>query len=67
MSDGLQNLVIEHATQQPFQPFFDNLFQWLERQSDRKKVEGELASLLRSSRVTSKSDDDITLLLTIRR
>ena len=66
-SDGLQNLVIENGTQQPFQPFFDNLFQWLERQSDREKVEGELASLLRSSRVTSKSDDDITLLLTTRR
>ena len=66
-SDGLENLVIEQATQQPFQPFFDNVFQWLEGQSDPARVEAELSGLLRSSRVTSRSDDDNTLLLTIRR
>lgn len=66
-SDGLQNLVIESATQQPFRPFFSNVFQWLEKQSDPRRVESELASLLRSPRVTAKSDDDITLLLATRR
>lgn len=66
-SDGLENLVIEQATQQPFFGFFNNVFQWLEGQSEPGRVEWELASLLRSPRVTSKSDDDITLLLTIRR
>lgn len=66
-SDGLENLVIERATQQPFFGFFNNVFQWLEGQSDPLRVEAELSGLLRSSRVTSKSDDDITLLLTIRR
>lgn len=66
-SDGLENLVIEHTTQQPFSGFFDNVFQWLEGQSDPGRVETELASLLRSPRVTSRSDDDVTLLLTIRR
>ena len=66
-SDGLQNLVIESATQQPFRPFFNNVFQWLEKQSDPRRVEPELASLLRSPRVTAKSDDDITLLLATRR
>ena len=66
-SDGLENLVIEHATQQPFFGFFNNIFQWLEGQSDPGRAEAELSGLLRSPRVTSKSDDDITLLLTIRR
>ena len=66
-SDGLQNLVIENATQQPFHPFFDNVFQWLEGQSDPGRAEAELSALLRSPRVTSRIDDDITLLLTIRR
>ena len=66
-SDGLQNLVIESATQQPFRPFFDNVFQWLEKQTDPRQVESELAGLLRSPRVTGRSDDDITLLLSIRR
>lgn len=66
-SDGLQNLVIESATEQPFRPFFNNVFQWLEKQSDPRKAETELASLLRSPRVTAKSDDDITLLLATRR
>ncbi len=66
-SDGLENLVIEGATQQPFFGFFNNVFQWLEGQSDPGRVEAELSGLLRSPRVTSKSDDDITLLLTIRR
>ena len=66
-SDGLDNLVMEHATQQPFQPFFSNVFRWLEGQSDPVNAERELAGLLRSPRVTAKSDDDITLLLTARR
>lgn len=66
-SDGLENLVIEHSTQQPFPGFFGNVFQWLEGQSDPGRVEAELSGLLRSSRVTARSDDDITLLLTIRR
>ena len=66
-SDGLENLVIEGATQQPFFGFFNNVFQWLEGQTDPGRVEAELSGLLRSPRVTSKSDDDITLLLTIRR
>ena len=66
-SDGLQNLVIESDTQRPFRPFFSNVFQWLEKQSDPRQVEAELARLLRSPRVTAKSDDDITLLLAVRR
>ncbi len=66
-SDGIQNLVVEHATQKPFQPFFRNIFHWLENQTDREGVEGELTNLLCSPKVTSKSDDDLTLLLAIRR
>ena len=44
-SDGLENLVIERATQQPFFGFFNNVFQWLEGQSTRLRVEAELSGV----------------------
>lgn len=66
-TDGIQNLVIESATQRPFQPFFTSIFGWLENQTDRNQAETDLANLLRSPRVTAKTDDDTTLLLAMRR
>lgn len=66
-TDGIQNLVIENATQRPFQPFFASIFGWLENQTDRNNAEEDLANLLRSPRVTAKTDDDTTLLLAMRR
>ena len=66
-TDGIQNLVIESATQQPFQPFFNTILGWLESQTDRNRAEAELVNLLRSPRVTAKTDDDTTLLLAMRR
>ena len=66
-TDGIQNLVVEHTTQRPFPPFFNSIFGWLEQQTDRVQAERELENLLRSPKVTEKADDDLTLLLTIRK
>lgn len=65
-TDGIQSLVLEQPSHIPHRPFFGNMFKWLEDQTDERYVQAELAKLLRSPRVTGKTDDDLTLLFTIR-
>ena len=66
-TDGIQNLVLKQPQNVPQLPFFANLFRWLQRQTDKAYVESELARLLRSPQVSSRTDDDLTLVVTIRR
>jgi hypothetical protein len=66
-TDGIQNLVLKQPGQVPQTPFFSRIFQWLQRQTDKEYVETELARLLRSPQVTQRTDDDLTLVLTIRK
>lgn len=62
-SDGLQNLVLDLATNAPHAPFFSPVFQWLESQPDPPESNSALEGLLTSPRVTQRTDDDVTLLL----
>ena len=66
-TDGIQNLVLKQPAQVPQTPFFSRIFQWLERQTDNQHVQVELERLLRSPQVTQRTDDDLTLILTIRK
>lgn len=62
-TDGLQNLVLDLATNVPHAPFFAPVFQWLESQPDSPDSNSALEALLASPRVTQRTDDDVTLLL----
>ena len=66
-TDGIQNLVLKQPDQVPQTPFFSRIFQWLERQTDNMHVQTELDALLRSPQVTQRTDDDLTLVLAIRK
>ena len=62
-TDGLQNLVLDSATNTPHSPFFTPVFQWLETKPDRTDYTSALEQLLTSPGVTQRTDDDMTLLL----
>ena len=66
-TDGIQNLVLKQPSQIPHNPFFAKLFSWLRCQTDKEYVEAELTRLLRSSQVTGRTDDDLTLAVNTRR
>lgn len=62
-TDGIQNLVLDAATDTPHAPFFAPVFQWLESQPAGADYGQALEGLLTSPRVTQRTDDDVTLLL----
>ena len=62
-TDGLQDLVLDASDDSPHVPFFDPLFEWLTRQADREGAAQQLSSFLKSPRVSSRTDDDLTLVM----
>lgn len=62
-SDGLQMLALKLADAAPHEPFFRPLFNWLSKANDPFAAGRELESLLRSPRVTDRTDDDLSLCL----
>lgn len=62
-SDGLQMLALRMRDNTPYRPFFAPLFRFLQDQSEMEEAGRQLRSFLTSSRITDRSDDDITLLL----
>jgi Protein phosphatase 2C len=69
-SDGLERLALDLKTRQPFAPFFDNIISPVVSSAlTGKDVElsGKLETFLGSESVNSRSDDDKTLVLAVRR
>ena len=63
-TDGLQNLVLRASDDSPHAPFFNPVFTWLGSQTiSSDDTDRKLAAFLESPRVTSRADDDLTLLL----
>ncbi|MBX7135432.1 MAG: protein phosphatase 2C domain-containing protein [Fimbriimonadaceae bacterium] len=79
-TDGIQYLVLDHATQQPHQPFFETLFRQLEKAAqlvapgagksatsgESKPVSQWIDAMLASPMVTTKTDDDTCLVVARR-
>jgi hypothetical protein len=63
MSDGLQVLATNYADNTAHLPFFLPLFRFAARE---QSSEDELRSFLRSEKVCARTDDDKTLVITIR-
>jgi serine/threonine protein phosphatase PrpC len=64
-SDGLQMLALKMPECTPHTPFFAPLFRFVEGTIDQTEAKAQLEEFLRSSRVTQRTDDDLTLLLAI--
>ena len=65
-TDGIQSISLNAAASNtPHAPFFDPLFNWAEKQESEQTAGNSLKNFLSSSRVTDRTDDDLTLLLAI--
>lgn len=62
-SDGLQKCALKMPEGAPHAPFFSPLFEFMAEERDGPNQSRKLAAFLRSPRVRSRSDDDLTLLL----
>jgi len=64
-TDGLQALALDLRNRQPYGPFFNPLFSWLQAQTDPRIRNQELDAWLRSDRVAQRTDDDVSLFLAL--
>ncbi len=69
LSDGLQRLALAFDTKTPHLPFFDPMFVRLRQQTPEQcdLLQGPLMQFLGSDEVSSRTDDDKTLILATRR
>lgn len=65
-SDGLQLLSMKYPKWEPFEPFFNPLFEFLKDEIDTQIARIKLESFLMSQPIRSRTDDDVTLLLAVR-
>lgn len=65
-SDGLQMLALKMPEGTPHAPFFSPLFRFFDSVADPSQAQKQLAGFLTSPRITSRADDDITLLIAVR-
>jgi hypothetical protein len=66
LSDGIENLVLDHRTDAPHEPFFNTMIAPIDALSEpgkNAKLSSALAAFLRGPKVCDKTDDDKTLLL----
>ncbi|MBM4345313.1 MAG: protein phosphatase 2C domain-containing protein [Deltaproteobacteria bacterium] len=65
MTDGLTPLALDFALRRPFAPFFDGVALEMGRRNVAE-LAPHLQDLLRSPRVTERTDDDVTLVFALR-
>ena len=63
LSDGLQMLALEMNGSKPHAPFFFPMFQFVADVTDERDAQEQLVAFLRSERISTRTDDDLTLLL----
>ena len=65
-TDGLQHIALRYETRLPHQPFFDPMFTRLRTDEHWRGLGGALASFLGSEAISTRTDDDCTLVLACR-
>ncbi len=63
LSDGLQMLALEMNGGKPHAPFFFPMFQFVADVTNEQDAQEQLVAFLRSERISTRTDDDLTLLL----
>ena len=66
-TDGIERLSLNFKTQKPFAPFFDAMFRPLEEDDHSEEVSPRLEQFLNSPNVNSRTDDDKSLILAVRK
>ncbi len=69
MTDGLEGLALHYASQAPHEPFLEAVMTPLRAargDGEAGRVSAGLEAFLRSDRITSRTDDDLTLVLATR-
>src|SRR5438105_5500914 len=66
ITDGLQMLALRFPEWIPFQPFFAPVFAFVRDQSDENTAYEEVRRMLQSDQVSSRTPDDVTLLVAAR-
>ena len=67
LTDGLLPLAVDYADHTPHAPFFDPMLAEVAATTDIRRTAEHLAEFLASDRVSSRTDDDKTLVLAARR
>jgi hypothetical protein len=67
LTDGLQRLALKMPWGTPHKPFFEPLFRLLAAQPPGAQSKAHLEGFLRSPAITQRADDDLTLVLAVRR
>jgi hypothetical protein len=65
LTDGLQSLALQYATQTVHRPFFAPMFESLRTASDWESLQGDLAAFLDAPAVNARTDDDKTLIVAV--
>ena len=60
-TDGMMALTLQQPDNVPHCPYFDGTFSWLRSCNDPRKASRQMEMLLRSDRVSSIVDDDVTM------
>ena len=63
LSDGLQMLALEMSGGKPHAPFFFPMFKFVADVTSPTEAQEQLVAFLRSERISTRTDDDLTLLL----
>jgi len=63
LSDGLQMLALQLPDATPHAAFFQPLFRMTTEHQDMREAEFQLRSFLQSDRITSRADDDLTIVM----
>lgn len=66
LSDGLLPVAVDQAARQPFQPFFSGFAGEL-RQRDAEELRPAFEAFLTSPRLAERTDDDVSLVVAVRR
>jgi hypothetical protein len=67
LTDGLLPIAVDYVDHTPHAPFFDPMMAEVATTTDTARTSTHLAEFLASERVSSRTDDDKTLVLAVRR
>lgn len=66
LSDGLESVALDLASDEPHGPFFDPLAAFVASDRPKEVLEEELRKLLTSERIRSRCSDDLSLIMAVR-
>lgn len=62
-SDGIERLALKFPRWEPYLPFFSPLFRFIRNETDDNELGKQFDSFFRSSKISDRTDDDLTFVL----